>query len=76
LVGLPVTCLSWWSAIAGGCVKTQTKIFGQKIDRLERHTSDDRHLGNGFGTPNFYASLDDFEFLHRLAAQEKANRKS
>jgi hypothetical protein len=42
-------------------VKTLTKIFDQKIDRLER-TSDDRHLGNGFGTPNFSASLDNFEF--------------
>jgi hypothetical protein len=54
-------------ATARGCVKTLTKIFGQKIDRLERPTSDDRHLGHGFGTPNFSASLDNFEFLHRLA---------
>jgi hypothetical protein len=57
---------SWLSALGRGCVKTLTKIFGQKIDRLERSTSDDRHLGNGFGTPNFSASLDKFEFLHRL----------
>jgi hypothetical protein len=53
-------------------VKTLTKIFGQIIDRLERHTSDDRHLGNGFGNPNFSASLTNFEFLHRLAAEEPA----
>jgi hypothetical protein len=51
------------------CVKTLTKIFGQKIDRLERHPSYDRHLGNGFGTPNFYASLDNFEFLHWLGTK-------
>jgi hypothetical protein len=49
-----------------GCVKTLTKIFGQKIDRLERHTSDDRHLGDGFGTPNLPASLINCEVLHRL----------
>ncbi len=49
-----------------GCVKTLTKIFVQKVDRLELSTSDDRHLGNGFGTPSFSASLNYFEFLHRL----------
>jgi len=38
----------------------------KKIDRIERPTSDDRHLGNGFGTPNFFISWLDFEFLQRL----------
>jgi hypothetical protein len=47
-------------------VKTLTKIFGQKIDRIERPTSDDRHLGNGFGTPEFSASPLNLEFSHRL----------
>jgi hypothetical protein len=56
------------------CVKTLTKIFDQKIDRFERPSSDDRHLGNGFGTPNFSASLINFGFLHRLAAQEQDSR--
>jgi cell fate regulator YaaT (PSP1 superfamily) len=60
-------------ALCRGCVKTLTKIFGQKIDRLERSTSDDRHLGNGFGTPNFSASLDNFEFLHRLQRKRNFN---
>jgi hypothetical protein len=54
------------SARDRGCVKTLTKIFGQKSDRLERPTSDDHHLGNGFGTLNFSANLLDSEFLHRL----------
>jgi hypothetical protein len=57
--GTPENCPSRTTPNAGGCVKTLTKIFGQKIDRLEP-TSDDRHLGNGFGTPNFSASLDNF----------------
>jgi hypothetical protein len=59
----------WLTATGRVCVKALTKIFGQKIDRLERHTSDDRHLGNGFGTPNFSASLINFEFLHRLGTK-------
>ena len=53
-------------ALQRGCVKTLTKIFGQKIDRIERPTSDDRHLGNGFGTPEFSASPLNLEFSHRL----------
>jgi hypothetical protein len=75
LIRLPVNCQSRRSGYAGACVKTLTKIFGQKIGRLKRHTSDDRHLRNGFGTPNFSASLIDFEFLHTLAAQELTTAK-
>jgi hypothetical protein len=55
-----------------GWVKTLTKIFGQKIDRLERPTSDDRHLGNGFDTHNFSVSLVNFELLHRLGTLPNA----
>jgi hypothetical protein len=51
-------------------VKTLTKIFGQKIDRIERPASDDRHLGNGFGTPEFSASPLNLEFSHRLQREE------
>jgi hypothetical protein len=46
--------------------KNADENLWSKIDRLEHPASDDRHLGNGFGTPNFSASLDNFEFLHRL----------
>ena len=49
-----------------GCVKTLTKIFGPKIDLIERPTSDHRHCGNGFGTPNFYACPLNVKFSHRL----------
>ncbi len=49
-----------------GCVKTPREIFRKKIDRIEQPTSYDRYLGNGFGTPNFFANLLEFEFLHRL----------
>lgn len=54
------------SASGRGCVKTLTKIFDQKSDRIEPPTSDDHHFGNGFGIPNFSASPFDFELLHRL----------
>ena len=50
-------------------MKTLKKIFGQKIDRIERPTSDDRHLGNDFGTPEFSANSLNLEFSHRLAAK-------
>ena len=52
-------------------MKTLAKVYGQIVDRIERPTSDDRHHGNGFGTPNFYASPLNFEFSHRLAALAK-----
>jgi hypothetical protein len=54
------------TALGGGCVKTPLEIFCKKIDRIEQPTSYDRPLGNGFGTPNFFANLLEFEFLHRL----------
>jgi hypothetical protein len=63
------------SAVQRGCVKTLMKIFGQKINRLERPTSDDRNLGNGFGTPNFSASLPDFEFSHSLSPLESPDHQ-
>jgi hypothetical protein len=62
----------WPTSLDRGCLKTLTKIFGQKIDRIDRSTSDDRHRGNGISTPNIYASLLDFEFLHRLGTQPNA----
>ncbi|WP_293603482.1 hypothetical protein [Polaromonas sp. UBA4122] len=37
-----------------------------KIDLVERPTSYDRMVGNGFGTPNFLTLMPVFEFSHRL----------
>jgi len=54
-----------------GCAETLTEIYGQKIDRIERPTSDDRHLWNGFGTSNIFVNRLDFEFLHRLGTAQK-----
>ena len=49
-----------------GCVKTLAKISDQKVDLTERPTGDDRHLGNGFGTPNFALCRPNSKFSHRL----------
>lgn len=40
--------------------------FVEKLDPIERPTSDDHVLVNGFGTPNFAAFFSNFEFSHRL----------
>lgn len=52
------------TALCRACEKTLSKKLDQKIDCIERPTSDDHHLANGFDTPNCSASPLDFEFLH------------
>jgi len=61
-----------WTGMGRGCVKTLAECSGEKLGLIERPTSDDRHLGNGFATPKILVSQREFEFLHNLGTQQSA----
>lgn len=59
-------CLRW--RLCENVLEIVDYIRVAKVDLVERPTSDDRMVGNGFGTPNFLILAPVFEFSHNLAA--------